>query len=92
MLELGVGVVAICLPALRPIFRGKSVEGMLRSLRSFVSLRSFTSLPNPSRQGSGPAYTEGKFSGEHVDRVSSKSGSSDRNLVARDVTTATETV
>ena len=38
MLELGVAMIAVCLPTMRPMFKGMGVESMLRSLRSFMSL------------------------------------------------------
>lgn len=40
MVELGVGMIAICLPSLRPLFAGWSAESIIRSLRSRLSLRS----------------------------------------------------
>ena len=43
MIELGVGMIAICLPLLRPLFAGWSAESIIRSLRSRLSLRSVTS-------------------------------------------------
>ncbi|KAF2237619.1 hypothetical protein EV356DRAFT_510579 [Viridothelium virens] len=43
MLEMGVGMVAICLPTLRPIFLGWSPETVLRNVRSALSLRSIGS-------------------------------------------------
>lgn len=52
MLELGVGMVAVCLPTMRPMLRGASVESMMRSLRSFIS------LPGTSRGGSGTHESE----------------------------------
>ena len=49
MLELGVAMIAICLPTLRPVFRAVSLESMLRSIRSLVSL-SGTSKSSRSAQ------------------------------------------
>ena len=43
MLEMGVGIVAICLPTLRPLFMGWSPETLMRSVRSVLSLRSMGS-------------------------------------------------
>lgn len=57
-LELGVGMVAVCLPTLRPLFRDASLESMVRSLRSFVSLPSFTSLSRQPRGDSSDGFTE----------------------------------
>ena len=43
MLEIGVAMVAACLPVLRPLFRGWSPESIINSLRSAISLRSMGS-------------------------------------------------
>ena len=43
MLELGVGMIAICLPTLRPLFRDWSPESLIRSIRSALSLQSIHS-------------------------------------------------
>lgn len=43
MLELGVGMIAICLPTLRPLFRDWSPESIVRSIRSALSLHSIHS-------------------------------------------------
>jgi hypothetical protein len=43
MVELGVGMIAICLPILRPLFAGWSVEKIVQSVRSAISLRSLGS-------------------------------------------------
>ena len=53
MLEMGVGIVAVCLPTLRPIFHGFSPESILRTVRSLVSLRSDSmgSRSKHSREG-----------------------------------------
>lgn len=45
-LELGVGMVAVCLPVMRPILKGESVLSALRGLKTFIS------LPGSSRSGS----------------------------------------
>ena len=43
MMEMGVAMVAVCLPTLRPLFRNWSLESIIRSVRSAVSLRSMGS-------------------------------------------------
>lgn len=43
MVELGVGMIAICLPTLRPLIAGVSPESIIRSVRSAISLRSIHS-------------------------------------------------
>lgn len=40
MMEMGVAVIAVCLPTLRPLFRDWSLESIIKSVRSAVSLRS----------------------------------------------------
>ena len=50
MVELGVGIIAICLPTLRPLFRGWSPESILRSIRSALSLRSIHSGGSSARR------------------------------------------
>lgn len=47
MMEMGVGMIAICLPTLRPFFRSWSLESIVRSFRS-ISLRSIGSGHKPS--------------------------------------------
>ena len=39
-MEMGVAMIAVCLPTLRPLFRNWSLESIIRSVRSAVSLRS----------------------------------------------------
>ena len=43
MMEMGVAMIAVCLPTLRPLFRDWSLESIIRSVRSAVSLRSMGS-------------------------------------------------
>ena len=43
MMEMGVAMIAVCLPTLRPLFRNWSLESIIRSVRSVVSLRSMGS-------------------------------------------------
>ncbi len=43
MLEIGIAMVAACLPVLRPLFQGWSPESIIRSFRSQISLRSIGS-------------------------------------------------
>ena len=43
MMEMGVAMIAVCLPTLRPLFRNLSLESIIRSVRSAVSLRSMGS-------------------------------------------------
>ncbi|OTB02915.1 hypothetical protein M426DRAFT_322160 [Hypoxylon sp. CI-4A] len=54
--EVGVGVVAACLPTLKPIFDNRSVASVVASVRSKVSLRSMNSngrARNPSEHEAG---------------------------------------
>ena len=52
MMEMGVAMIAVCLPTLRPLFRNWSLESIIRSVRSAVSLRSMgsSSRPPPTAQ------------------------------------------
>lgn len=43
MIQMGVAVIVACLPTLRPLFHGLSVESVVRSIRSAVSLHSMRS-------------------------------------------------
>ena len=43
MMEIGVAMIAICLPTLRPILQNRSLESVVRSVRSAISLRSMGS-------------------------------------------------
>jgi hypothetical protein len=52
MLEIGVAMVAACLPVLRPILRGYSPQAVFESLRSFLSLQS-------SANDNGPIFRVG---------------------------------
>ena len=40
---MGVAMIAICLPTLRPVFQGWSLESIVKSFRSAISLRSMGS-------------------------------------------------
>lgn len=42
-LEIGVAIIAACLPMLRPLFQSWSIESVIRSVRSAISLGSFGS-------------------------------------------------
>lgn len=55
MLEIGIAMVAACLPVLRPLFQGWSPESIIRSFRSQLSLRSIGSGNKASLNGKGGA-------------------------------------
>lgn len=55
MLEIGIALVAACLPVLRPLFQGWSPESIIRSLRSQISLRSDGSGNKASLNAKGVA-------------------------------------
>ena len=42
LVESCLGIVAACLPTLRPLFQGMSPESVIRSIRSALSLQSFS--------------------------------------------------
>jgi hypothetical protein len=52
MLEVSFGIVASCLPTLRALFQTSSVDSVLRSMRSKVSLGS----GNPASHGDLPLH------------------------------------
>ncbi|KAI9648373.1 hypothetical protein NHQ30_003006 [Ciborinia camelliae] len=56
MLEVGIAMIASCLPTLRPLFHGFSPESVIRSIRSALSLHSLS-----SRNKSFPGATKGPF-------------------------------
>ena len=58
MVELGVGIIAICLPTLRPLFRGWSPESILRNITSALSLRSLHSSGSGARRSPGRSAKE----------------------------------
>ena len=60
MVELGVGMIAICLPTLRPLFAGWSPESIIRSIRSAISLRSFHSGGSKGSKGSAGKASLGR--------------------------------
>lgn len=43
MIQMGMAVTVACLPTLGPLFRGVSLEGIIRSIRSTISLHSLRS-------------------------------------------------
>ena len=55
MLEIGIAMVAACLPVLRPLFQGWSPESIIRSFRSQISLRSIGSGKKAPFQAKGDA-------------------------------------
>ena len=60
-LEIGVGIAAACLPMLRPLFEDWSLESVIRSVRSTISLRSFGNSSNfhhIAKEGTGRSESE----------------------------------
>lgn len=55
MLEIGIAMVAACLPVLRPLFQGLSPESIIRSLRSQLPLKSAGSSKQISHNAKGRA-------------------------------------
>lgn len=55
MLEIGIAMVAACLPVLRPLFHGWSPESIIRTFRSQISLRSSGSANKASVIAKGSA-------------------------------------
>ena len=63
MVELGVGMIAICLPTLRPLFRGWSPESLIRSIRSALSMRSAHSGGSSGKKSTGRSGREAQHLG-----------------------------
>lgn len=58
--EAGVAVIAACLPTLRPLFLKGSIDSLIGSIRSVLSLNSLPCLQSAERRGSGnEALTDG---------------------------------
>lgn len=55
MLEIGVAMVAVCLPTLMPLFHGWTVEKFFQTLRTFFSLESL-SLRRSARSSSSKRH------------------------------------
>ena len=60
MLEMGVAMVAICLPALRPLLKGTSLESIMRSFRSILSLGSTASKSKSYRPSKEADHARGE--------------------------------
>ena len=67
MVELGVGMIAICLPTFRPIFKGWSPESIVRSVRSIISLRSVSSHHSGGSKRSGASRLKNDANGHGSD-------------------------
>ena len=79
-LETGVAIVAACLPLLRPLLKSWSLESVIRSIRSVISLRTMSSRGRSSsssrrrttqRSESEVAITANPYSGPSNDGVNS---------------------
>lgn len=72
MIEIGIAMVAACLPVLRPLFQGWSPESIIRSFRSQISVRSsgsgnkasLNTKGNPRRTESETAITGVPWAGK----------------------------
>jgi len=60
MLEMGVAMVAVCLPTLRALFQGWSPESIIRTFRSALSLGSSTSKERSYRLSSNKRHKKGE--------------------------------
>ena len=56
MIELGLSIVAACLPTLRPMIQNLSFQGWYKDLRSYIKLRSKSSS---ARSGGYSDYDDG---------------------------------
>jgi hypothetical protein len=68
MIEAALGVIAACLPTLRPLFKGWSVEDFLANMKSTFTLRSTTASSTWKSKGSTRSDEEslGSSSGGHL--------------------------
>ncbi len=60
MLEMGVAMVAVCLPTLRALFQGWSPESIIRTFRSALSLGSSGSRDKPYRLSPAKRHEKGE--------------------------------
>lgn len=60
MLEMGVAMVTVCLPTLRALFQGWSPESIIRTIRSALSLGSFTLKGRSYRSSSNKCHKRGE--------------------------------
>lgn len=60
MLEMGVAMVAVCLPTLRALFQGWSPESIIRTFRSALSLGSSASKERSYRSSSNKRHKRGE--------------------------------
>ena len=66
MMEMGVAMIAVCLPTLQRLFRNWSLESIIRSVRSAVSLRSTGSSrrsPPTAREAAARSESETAIAG-----------------------------
>lgn len=88
MVELGVGMIAICLPTLRPLFRGWSPESIIRSIRSALSLRSLYSGGSGTKKSAGRSAKDGQQTGSESSIIGIRMGT---NTSGKDSTEGTIT-
>ncbi|CAK3814333.1 Hypothetical predicted protein [Lecanosticta acicola] len=68
MLELGVGMIAICLPTLRPLLKGANVQYMMYSLRSLISLNGGAGREGSRSDGSFRKESEDSEQGRAIEK------------------------
>jgi hypothetical protein len=78
MIEMGVAMVAACLPTLRPLFYGVSLESIINSVRSMISLQSIRS-GSGKHSASYARNTRGQTSSNDSIAVITQTNGSDRN-------------
>ncbi len=82
--EAGAAVIAACLPTLRPLVLGHSVDSLVGSIRSALSLNSIERSPNAERRGSdSEALTNGNEVHLHSLRAMGSKSSHLETLAAR---------
>lgn len=93
MIEMGISIVAACLPTIRPLFGKLSPDRILHSIRSMFSLQSLTSLtPSARRRAAGSEESLGatgakykQFSDDQVMMNQARQKSSGENGEVRSI-------
>lgn len=56
--EAGIAVITACLPSIRPLFHRKSLESLVNSLRSAISLHSLNNSQHRPDHGNDPTHRD----------------------------------
>ena len=58
MIESAIGIVAACLPTLRPLVHGFSIQSIFQNVRSVISLPLLGGKDSTARTGYGKSYND----------------------------------